>query len=201
MSAIARSSFILIECILLGNIMNEIIQIFGELEAFFTHSLCHQICYREFAKKYRQRAYFVIACALIYYGSFIVRFIIKDKGAGGPALFTKVLQLITLCSYIHFLFFIDLMSFQLKQLNSVVIIDIKCLASGTGSELPLRNRLKYYKILYFRLWIIKKRVSRYFGYSLITILLDTFDGIVYSVLWIYQNAHRDLGLPAIWSKL
>lgn len=197
---LARSTFLLMQCILFEHTMVELIKILNELEIFFKRFLHHRICYREFIGKYRQKAYFVFSCYLIYVASFAVRVILQDKASTTVARIKKLPQLITACSFVQLLFFIELMSFYLSQLNSVINDDMKCLAEGMWSARSIRVRLKYYKIVYFRIWTVSQRVNRFFGYGLVTNLLDTFICTVYSAFWMYQHFYRNLGLLAIWSK-
>lgn len=181
-----RSSFLLMQCILFKQIMIDIIKLLEELEQFFSRCLQHQICYQEFVKQYRQSVSFVIVFQFVQL-SVLTRMLFVQVGMSNTlSVLFSILHIMTTLSYLHSMFFITLMRFCLAQLNLVVVSDMKWSAGGIRNDRPIRKRLEYYKIAYFRVWTISQRVNRFFGYSWITTSFYTFCFAVYSVFWAYQ---------------
>lgn len=180
-TVLMRSAFILVQCIFFAPNITEIMDIFEGIEAFFIHCLHHRICYKQFIQHYQQRVFLIIFFLLIHILPQIIRFL-QQSAANVTNRFFVTLHIVTTLNYLHSIFFIELISFHLMQLNVVVISDVGCI----HNQLSFRKRLEYYKILHFRMWVVGQRVNRYFGYNWIAILFHAFSNIVYSIFWANQ---------------
>lgn len=201
---LVRTIAIFVQSLLYKDLMVKILGGFQSLELYFTKYLHHSINYKIFVKDYRHKVVIVFFVCFVYVFSFFVRLLVGDPVSYAPIIF-KILQVMTIHSYLHTIFFIDLLSFHLKQLNTVVRLDeMKCCSHTNLDPLhrkDIRYRLKIYKIVHFRLWLANQQINKFFGYSIIGLLLHAFYDLFYSPFWIFQLIYDRVGFLSIWSKL
>lgn len=204
-SDLIRSVFILVQCLLYKDVIYEINQVFLDLETYFSEYFGHRICYQKFIKKYRLKAGVVIGCCLTYFVTFFFHLAVKDDVANGiPASALKILQLMTAISLCHSIFYIELLKYHLKQLNLVIRRDSLQLSNEILINNPViradvLNKIRCYKIAHFRLWLVNQRINKYFGYSIIGILMHIFTDTVYSIFWVYELFYFNYFISSIWS--
>lgn len=200
----ARAGFVLMQCVLYADLLIEIMAIFKGLEIYFVKNLQHRIFYGKFMRQYRHRISIIFGFFMVYITSFSMRIILQDHITFiGMAL--KLLQLMTAMTYSYIIFYVELLSFYLSELNVVIKNDTFKYSNNVAMccdakyRAQIKDRLKSYKIVHFRLWLISQRMNRYFGYSIIAIILHAFTDSVYSALWTFQQ-YRKFGGLAIWSE-
>lgn len=199
-----RSAFILMQNLRYKNDIPEIIRIFLDLELYFEEYFQHRICYQKFKQKYIYKAVLVIGVALSYIASFFVRLCIGDL-IGIPGYMIKILQLMTAISYCHILLYIEMLNFHLKQLNLVILRDTLQLSneiwpSSSVMQAEILGRLKSYKFVHFRLWMVKQKINNYFGYSIMAILMHTFTDSMYSFFWSFEQFYSSKAIAwSMWS--
>lgn len=112
-------------------------------------------------------------------------------------------------------FNIDLLNFYVTELSLVIqkeavlrftassFVGFESKSEHSNKNL-IRHQLKFYKIIsiYFRLWTVNQRINKYFGYSLMAIILHEGVGLVYIGLWAFQQIYslKDYNLE-FWSRL
>lgn len=185
--ALLRSAFVLMQCHLFAHKMAEVIKIVEELETFFLHCLDHRICYKNFIKMYQRKVFFIAFFLLIHITAQTWRLL--NQTASNTSTRFVLLHIMTTLNYLHSIFFIELISFHLMQLNSVIVSDV----GGIPPKRSIRSRLKCYKIVHFRVWMANQRINRFFGYNWIAILFHAFSNVVYSVFWAKVSLSSGLG--------
>lgn len=198
-----RTAFILMQCLLFCHTMDELMSIFSHLESFFCHHLGHRICYRTFSRQYCQRLFAVLGVTGTYICIFVVRWFTSSV-ISKSAFIVKVLQLMMAFSHLFVIFYLDLLSYHLNQLNAVIAKDMIKFASGSMNETmrrtQIQHQLKCYKIVHYRLWMAIQRINHFFGYTLIALVLHNFGDLVYAAIWIFERIHASLSFLTIWRE-
>lgn len=198
-----RTTFIFIQSLIFRPHMIEILHILHNLESYFVRNLQHRICHKKFSESIRLKMTVIISVCCTYILSFLLRWFLRDDLNTAAFLF-KLLQLMTAVSYVHAIFFIDLLSYYFVQFILVVHRDMMNWNGFTIScpvvKRNIRHRLKCYKFLHYRLWLANQRMNKYFGYSLIGILLHAFTDLIYVPVWTFQYIYAGVEILKIWSK-
>lgn len=194
-----RAAAILAQCICLKSTLNEVMCIFYNLESYFASHLKYRICYCEFSRQFFYRAVLILSVNVMYIFGFIIRYITGDA-VSSVGFLTKVLQLMTTLTYLQIIFYVDLLNYHLRQLNTVLYADLCAYncnrAFEMASGIRLRSRLKAYKVIHFRLWMVSQKINQYFGWSLIIIHMHVMTDLIFSILRLWQ-----VELLSMWSKL
>lgn len=199
----ARSTSIFLQMFYFANTLTEIIGIFRSVDKCLKEQVKYRIPYRVFQREYRRTFLISTFVVALYILGFVGR-VLGGIYASLASHFTKVLQVMTACTYLHIILYVQGQSFHIRQLNAVVRRDM-VLFQGTVSmplamKLQLRHRLKIYKFVHFRLWTVSKRISEYFGYSMIALFLHAFSDVIYCAFWAYQIVKVPEPLYNIWSE-
>lgn len=198
-----RSVVALLQCLLFSNEISTIIAMFDRLDAYFVQYFQHRICYRQFKHSIRWRTLTVVGVCLLYILQFLLRLQLGDHTTSRVNLHSKFLQFVTALCYLHHIFYIELLSFHLAQLNLVIVRDASAYADRAHHASAFQricNHLKSYKTVHFRFYTIALRMNKYFGLSLIAVLLHAFSDLIYSAFWAFQAIHGSSGSWALWSK-
>lgn len=192
---IVRIAFILIQCLFCADILNEICYTFRMLQAYYTMHLHHQIVYQPFGRQFLRKVAFIVCgfmpCLMIFlWDSYFY--------ALEPiAIQIKVLQIMTSATFLHIIFYIDILGFYLAELNTVIERDsnqdqtklnnIMIISEKSLNSISMRERLRCYKTVHFHLWEVSQRINAFFGWSMVAILLHGFVDFVYSSYWLIQQ--------------
>lgn len=102
----------------------------------------------------------------------------------------KVMQFMTLCTCLHCLFFIEMLTFHLHHLNKSIASDhnsnnvfVVKQAQSTDDEYRLHKQLSNCKFIHYFLWKIAQQINEMFGWMMITLVLVLFCDFVYSTKW------------------
>lgn len=202
MCDLLRSIFILMQCILYEHLIQEIIDIFVDLELYFRYKFQHRICYKQFFRKYHYKVVIIMTVCFLYISSFFFRLIFDKNTVGMPGVLYKMLQIMSTISYCYPLFFAELLNYHLNQLNLVIrkdLVRISILINKREKQMEVVQRLKCYKIVHFRLWMVNQRINKYFGYSIIAIFLHSFTDTVYSIFTGYERINSNYLISSMWS--
>lgn len=208
---ISRTTTILLQCLLFKDSMDDIMCMFQSIDLHFVQYFHHRICYDNLSKASRFKFSAMLGVSLLYICSFVVRYISQDK-ATAIGLLAKVLQFMSSLTYVFVIFYVDLLNFYVTQLCLVIHNDTARLtiylahAFDSKSECShnklIRQQLEYYKIIHFQLWTVNQQINKYFGYSLMALMLNAFCGAVYSGLWTFQQVHFAMDYElSVWSRL
>lgn len=202
---IARAAFVLMQCLIFNHLLIETNNTFISLELYFAKYLKHPITYSTFSKQYRRRMMTCMSFAIFYVTSYFFRCALGHNSSIAGYL-TKLMQLETAITFVHVIFYVNALHFNMQQLNLVIQRDTivcKTVYGGKKKRMnykEIRNRLKHYKTIHFNFYAISQKISRYFGYSLIAICMHAFTDPIYSIFWIYQLIKVDAPLYQTWSK-
>lgn len=200
---VARSSLILLEIFIYKNTLAEIINTFEDLELYFVKRLKHHISFRRFIKQYRVNVIVCMGFAMFYCVTYFIR-CMAGQYCTYASYITKLFQLVTAMSYLHMIFFVEALSYYLYQLNltmkRVTMLPMNSEQDKQLSGNRIRHKLKYCKIIHFRLWTVSRRISQYFGYSSIALSMHSFTDLIYSLFWIYLMVKDKSPIYNIWSE-
>lgn len=206
----ARSSCILLQCIFYKHIIYDVINTFRKLESLFVVHLRYRIVYLGFKKKYMIKVITVMLFYFLYISAFAVRVFLYPNYS--PAIIQiKLLQALTSFTFLHIIFYIDLLSFNLHELSAVIQKDmignndhnlnnVVFFCKKPVTNVVIRNKIKCYKNIHFRLWEATQRVNCYFGWCMVAMLLHSFVDIVYCSYWLVGQLHKSVTFLEIFRK-
>lgn len=190
---IMRTLFVLIHCIFYERLISEMVYIFQKLESFFALQLRYHIWYDELKRAYLIKVILVAGAFIQYMVLFILRGVLYKKSTiHGVQI--EILQALTAATFLHVIFYIEILSFYMDQLNLVIESDRRTHKINTftiffvndfRSNIRIRNRLNHYKLVHFYLWEVSKKISYYFGWCMVVMFLHAFIVFFYSAYWMY----------------
>lgn len=194
---VVRTVTVLVQCISFDTFTLECSQIMLELRAFFWRHLNHRLSYDRAYKTYMLKFKFImLAYAQYVIGYAMCGFIQPTATIVGSL--SKIVELMVMLTYMHIIFYIDMLNYHMSELNVVIQRDACqvyiCATTDAAKIAVLTKNLEAYKSVHFRLWLVAEYVKRFFGWSLIAILLYAFADLVYSGFWFYESVRDDLGV-------
>lgn len=183
----------------------EILNAFVKLEIFFMTHMKHRITYDRFSQQYFQRI-ILVNCG---FAQFVLIYAVRWLCYGMYSqigIQVRILRLITALTTLHIIFYVDMVSYHLHELNLVIDRQIfnrnnsKCSSNAdencfvsthklTNSFL-MRYQIKCYKNAYSRLWTIAQKLNKCYGWVLIAIMCQHFVDFVYSSFWLFEELRR-----------
>lgn len=198
-----RAIFVLVQCICYKLHIAEIIDKIHDIDEYFLRQLEHRISYKKFKQKYNLKVFAILGIAIIYLLGYVARYFFNHRATLAVTMI-KYLQLMTAFTYLHNIFYIDVLSFHLNELNSVIR---KCILNnsnivmvGPSDAANILKKLTYFKTIHFQIWELAQMINTYFGWSAITILLHAFSDLIYSAYWVFKELETDDETFTIWSK-
>lgn len=204
---IVRITFVLIQCVFYREVLNEVCRTFRSLQLYYATSLRYHIIYQKFFKQYFRKVLFIICGFLPYFLIFVWETVMYALAPIGLQI--KTLQIMTSATYLHIIFYIDLLSFYLAELNVVIERDtyndesknnIMIISKKSLSNIFIREKLKCYKHVHFQLWEVSQRINAFFGWSMVAILLHGFVDFVYTSYWLIQQLQPPWAIEKIIRK-
>lgn len=194
---IAQMLFLLIQYFHHKQLTNDIIRTFLNLESYFAIHMKHRIAYQRFSQYYSYKM-ILISCAFL---QFVLLYAVRWLYFGIFSLigiYLRILRCITSLTILHIILYVDLLNYHLNELNVVVRRDTfnrrrpnSNQNHKSANSILMRNKIKCYKYVHFRLWTICQKFNTCFGWILMTIILqDSFD-FIYSSFWIWMEFHRN----------
>lgn len=203
-----RIIFIVIQCIFSKQTLIEICYTFRMLQGYYNMHLHHPVGYQPFTQQYNRKVVFIM-CGFI--PTFMI-FVWDSWWYGLMPVYMhfKILQIMTLASYLHIIFYVDILSFHLAELNVVIERDetitnqqpkhniiISVISKQASSNMAIRKRWRRYKTVHFHLWEVAQRINAFFGWSMVAILLHGFVDFVYSSYWMIQEFQPPVNIPKV----
>lgn len=205
-----RTTLVSSQSIFHKSTIHEIIDILRKLETYFAIQLHHKISYRIFTRKFTIKCVVLLCCyiqllVVIMWHAFAVRL--------SPIQFqVKTLQFIKLITFLHIMFYIDILAFFLSELSIVIQNDwqlempsIKGQQQISKKKSPnasaLREKLKFYKKVHYHLWEISQKINLFFGWCLVAVLMHAFVETVYGAYWFIQEIEPPVQFQRFISKL
>lgn len=202
---IVKAFCVAFQCIIYESQMREISNTFHKLDSFFAIHLNHRIRYQTFRKKISTYALIIITSYSQYVMVFTLRGILENVFItySIPSQFVHLMQSIT---YLHMIFYIEALTFYLSQLNLVIQKDMDTHATSKHTHkyknrILMRNKIKCYKSVHFRLCEVSERINTFFGWTMIVIFSHAFVKFVYSAYWIFEEYQHDTGASLLNMKI
>lgn len=171
--------------------MGEILHSFQSIELLFRSILQYPIqfslCERAYKKKlcWSYGSYAVLIIFVTIYNFLYGKTVVSE-------ILTEVMKFISITVCMYVLLFVDLMTFYLKHLNTIIEKEISerradnefvFVVTKVGSSDMIRKHMSNYKMIYLRLWKVSEQLNEYFGWTLLTVMLLSFVDLVISTLW------------------
>lgn len=105
---------------------------------------------------------------------------------------TRLMGFFSLVMYMHVLLFVDLVAFYLKHLNAVIAGKNSACGADKEYVFVMKNvratnmickELSKFKMVYSQLWRITEQLNKYFGWTLLAIMLLSFTDLVIITIW------------------
>lgn len=165
-------------------------EIFKTIESLFETTLSAPIQFTSFNRGYKMKICYAFGSYVTLLICFTIYFFRYGKMTLSDVLF-QVMKFISISVYMNVLFFIDLVTFYLKHLNTIIAKENSdCLADSANVFVvrkarmvgSVREQLSKYKLVHFRLWKISEQLNEYFGWTLLTITLQSFvESLIFSI--------------------
>lgn len=193
---VLRVVFTLIQCIFQKHIISEIFNDFQKFESYFALHFRYQIHYKTFNKAFFAKV-IIVAVACIQYNLLYIFRIVVLKGLIGHGIQLNLMQAFAVPTFLHIIFYVEILGFYLDQLNNVIENDIHTrqvlsilLIRNFPNLIQIRNKINYVKSVHFRLWDISKKINNYFGWCMVVISFQAFANIFYSAYWLYSHLQQ-----------
>lgn len=186
--AVAYQNFA--HCHLIGDILRN----FQTVEILFQSALNHPIEFASFKRIYMTKLYWAFGSYTALVAMYIVYYF-HYEDVDMYDVFIRFIQFTSISIYMHVLLFIDLVTYFLRHLNETIAKENNDRASDEvivfvvkqfRTTNMIRQRLSKYKFIHFRLWKTTQQINEFFGWTLITILLQSFVEFVYDSIWQLQ---------------
>lgn len=170
---------------------------FRNLEPYFETHLDHRLSYQMFRRRFANKMLVVLGTYVLLIIAYILKNI-STKIVSELSVPKRLMQISNALSTVYIVFHVDILSCFLTNLNAVIKRDVnnELNQQFTFNKLAIVNKLKNYKIVHFRLWLISQWLSSTFGWHLLFIVLSAFADCVYSAFWLFEELNRDAGIFA-----
>lgn len=197
---IIRTIFMILQCIYYKRTISEIFREFQNFESFFATHFGYRIHYETLNRTFFVKMMLVLAASTQYAFAFALRAIIL-KSTTTHGLRFKFTQALATATILHVIFYIEILSFHLDQLNNVVQRDLKnrenyglpgLFIRSFQKNIQIRDNINNFKNVHFRLWLLSKKINTYFGWCLIALFLHAFIDFFYSAYWLYIQTQKSV---------
>lgn len=195
---IFRSTILFMQCVIQKKKFIEINYGFQKIASYFYIHLQHIIPYRTFRRKFIVRI-LIVSSAYIQY---LLRHLFRNRNYFGFSSRLRILQVLTVCTFLQIIFYVDNLTFHIKQLNVVIgkeLVRKKSIFTGNSNSVGNRQKLKTIKVLHYRIWSVAQNINSLFGWSLIALILNGFLDFIYCAYWVYEELHSRSGFTYVIS--
>lgn len=191
----ARIILATIQCIFYKTIYYRVINTLNFLEGYFAVHLQHRIKFKLFTNG-------VVKKMLLATVGFMQLIIMKILDTHPVDFYVTIIQMTSILTSCHLVFYIDLLSFHLEQLLVVIVrdsttnhntVDIMFYKYSANCVF-VRNQLKLYKTVHFTLWEINQCINKFFGWTMVAIFLQTFVDFLYCSYCLFEEFQDTLVL-------
>lgn len=169
----------------------EILRDFQSIELQFRRTLHRPILFTAFKSAYAKKIRWAIGLYIILLISFANYWILNKKFTAYVVIM-KIMQLMSISVYMYILFFMDLITFYLQHLNTIIVndnsdwavdrVNVFVVKNVTKADM-IRKQLSKYKHIHFRLWKNAELVNESLGWMMLAILSHLFVDFVHCVIW------------------
>lgn len=178
---------------------------FQQIESFFNRELQFPIAFAPFRKHYRRKVCWALLAYIQLLVFYIIQFTFVDTFDVTSALI-KVMQLLQITMYLNIICFVDLLTFCLQHLNAEIRTHVDSYAtisarifliSETSSNRLFCNQISKYKFVHIQLWRTCDMINKLFGWSLISIALQSFMDLTYILYWQIKVLYQEFQFVAV----
>lgn len=195
--AMANILILLPQNVVRNNIFHEMIDAFKAIEHIFIINLHWSMNYEQFRKQYRRKCLFIACSFLQSVLACIWDHVISDQ-IDIVSVLIKYWQAVSIVTCMHVIFYVDLLKFNLAQLNSAIENQVYLEEESkygqprwsfkkvTAYAITIQ-KIKCYKMVYFRLWEIAQQINKLFGWSILAIIMQCFVDSTYCLYWMHSS--------------
>lgn len=200
-----------------NDLMGEMLRNFQMVELLFRSTLQSPISFTSFKRAYAKK----LCYALGSYAILIIFVVFYRYGFGhipSSGVMQEVMKCISIIMQLHIQFYIDLVSFYLKHLNTIIAKENS--ERGANDEYVfvvkkvrtlniIRKLLLKYKLIHFRLKKTADQLNEYFGWMLLLLTMQSFIHLMIYTEWQIRvltnlretrSTNRKITLNSIWSN-
>lgn len=199
---IFRSVAVFLQCVFYQHHFHEIRYYFTQIELNFNLFFCHRISYETLKTRFTLKMVVILGAYLQY----LIGHFMRIKSLEDLLLTSqlRILQAMTILTFLHFMVYIDALNFYFNQLNTVVRSEMKRNQFNSIAKISMAHRLKYrnrlysMKVLHYQLWKATQYINDAFGWIGMALILYTFSDVVLCLIWFYEEIKFD---KDVWSIL
>lgn len=175
---------------------------FVQCEHYFLHRLQHKMTFDHFRRRYNWTIFVMLACFSLM---LVTRFTynLRDHDCCSVKRHSAALTLIfvTMLADFQILFYIKLLGNMLENVNQHIVEIFSVIDCGQRSR-RLTATLKVYKVVYYKLYDISQSINDYFGWILVSLVMQKANGTVQSFYWFIVELYEEnvFAYPPILSK-
>lgn len=190
----SRSLLVLLQCLFYEQTYGNIVNTYNRLEVFFVQQMEYRLNFEHFSRDVAIKMTLTLF-AFIQFAIVHILITWSYTGFNVVLLLIKLLRFLFVFTCAHLVFSVDALTFYMEQLMAVIARDagndqsidsLPFFKQSVKCEL-LRNRLKNYKNAQFTLWENSQRLNRFFGWSMVMILLIVFLDSSYTAYWLFYE--------------
>lgn len=194
---IAKALCVTFQCVLYKCQIREIFHAFHKLESYFVIHFNHRISYEMFRRKCHLYTLLIFIGFAQYLFVYILRCVYKHIFPT-YTIQAHTVHFIQSLTYLHMIFYIEAVAFYIRQLTSMIQRDMNIFRIANdlykiSNRNLIRNKIKCYKFVHFRLWEMTQRVNVFFGWSMIIIFSHAFVKFVYTIYRVFEEFHSNNG--------
>lgn len=143
-----------------------------------------KLCLCKFVKDYKQKLFII---SITYFCSVLVVIVVPSSNVSDLIINMGlyVLMACVLVAEFHALFYITLFNFLLNEFIQYTKIEISQLNVFCTTDII--QSFKLFKQTWFQLWNISITINKYFGWGLLTILLENYICATYTGFWTFMH--------------
>lgn len=200
-----RAASVLAQCLFYKRYFYEINYNLRKIESYFYIHFRHRISDRPFKVAFKSKVAVVFAAYFQYMIGRTIHFGIASQ--------FRILQALTLLTFLHIIFYIDVLSFHVQQMNIVIKRDVVLqrdvvqqsdASTSNANRIQFRNQLSALKLIHFQVWLLACRVNEAFGWVLIALSIYAFFDFVFCIFWFYEDVKMKANLWEIismWTEI
>lgn len=193
----------IIQCILNPDLLEEIHQLFSQVDHVFRKNLRRTISYQPYRDTYRMKFFICVLLTAINAIAVIILNILYDRELPITAM-NMILGSISALKNLHAVFYVGLHVFIQDCFCRIVgsvggrsgqQTDVFFEQSHNSREII--TKIQIYKIVQFKLWRASQMISEYFGWEIVVFYLQSFLDMTNAVFYIYifaQSGHFSAGI-------
>lgn len=205
---ICKTVAVLYQNVAYENLAAEILENFQTIEYLYRNDLHRPISFTSFSRQYIKKMCLALAAYLQVLVFFALQYSFLDE-FNLISVLIKVMQLISVIVFLNIVYYVDLLTFNLRHLNTTIAKDtidyrrvrVSVFVVKTSKTIEsMCFKLNKYKHVHFCLWKGSEQINEYFGWTLMAIMLQSFIDMVYISHWQVQVVFQKWNFINVISK-